>query len=218
MSDNTLQFRWIVTLQGGIDALFAENPDVFVAGDLLWYPVVNHPEIRLAPDVLVALGRPKGYRGSYKQWEEGGIAPQVVFEVLSPGNRAGEMLSKYLFYDRYGVKEYYLYDPDKRDLSVSLRQADRLEPLLFDSEFVSPLLGVRFVLPPNQAEMEVYRPDGRRFLTFIELEEQAKKETQRADAEAQRAEVEARRADSEAQRAERLASRLRALGIDPDTL
>lgn len=39
MADNTLQFRWIVTIEGGLDALFADRPDVFVAGDLLWYPV-----------------------------------------------------------------------------------------------------------------------------------------------------------------------------------
>ena len=92
MSDNTLQFQWIVTIKGGLEALFRDDPDVFVAGDLLWYPSRGRrPEIRTAPDALVAFGRPKGYRGSYMQWEEGGIAPQVVFEVLSPGNRAGEM-------------------------------------------------------------------------------------------------------------------------------
>lgn len=52
---------------------------------LLWYPVESHPEIRTAPDVLVVFGRPKGHRGSYKQWEEDNIPPQVVFEILSPG-------------------------------------------------------------------------------------------------------------------------------------
>lgn len=35
MADNTRQFRYIVTIQGGIAALFADRPDVFVAGDLL---------------------------------------------------------------------------------------------------------------------------------------------------------------------------------------
>lgn len=38
MADNTRQFRWIVIIQGGLDALFRDAPDVFVAGDLLWYP------------------------------------------------------------------------------------------------------------------------------------------------------------------------------------
>ncbi len=79
MSDNTLQFRWIVTIQGGLDALFRDNPDVFVAGDLLWYPIQGDNAIRQAPDAMVAFGRQKGDRGSYRQWEEnGGGAPGGV--------------------------------------------------------------------------------------------------------------------------------------------
>ena len=99
MAENTLQFRWIVTLEGGIDFVYHGRPDVFVAGDLLWYPVQGRPDICQAPDTLVAFGRPKGHRGSYKQWEEANIAPQVVFEVLSPGNRKPEMDRKFNFYD-----------------------------------------------------------------------------------------------------------------------
>src|SRR3954452_5736001 len=113
MAENTLQFRWIVTIQGGLDALFRDYPEVFVAGDLLWYPVEGDNKTRMAPDAMVAFGRPKGYRGSYMQWVEGGIAPQVVFEVLSPGNRPAEMSKKREFYERFGVEEYYVYDPDR---------------------------------------------------------------------------------------------------------
>ena len=39
MAENTLQFRYIVMIQGGLEALFREDPNVFVAGDLFWYPV-----------------------------------------------------------------------------------------------------------------------------------------------------------------------------------
>jgi Uma2 family endonuclease len=84
MAENTLQYQWIVKITGGLEHLFANDPDVFVAGDLFWYPVEGHPEIRLAPDTLIAFGRPKGNRGSYRQWVEGGISPQVVFEVIAP--------------------------------------------------------------------------------------------------------------------------------------
>src|SRR5436305_4357394 len=113
MADNTVQFRWIVTIKEGLEKVFRHRPDVFVAGDLLWYPVEGHPEIRQAPDAMVVFGRPKGDRGSYMQWLEEGIAPQVVFEVLSPGNRPAKMVKKFEFYDRYGVEEYYIYDPDE---------------------------------------------------------------------------------------------------------
>ena len=121
MSDNTKQFRWIVVIQQNLEWLFADNLNVFVAGQLLWYPVEGDNKIRNAPDIMVAFGRSKGDRGCYQQWNEENIAPQVVFEILSPGNTLTEMNKKQVFYDRYGVEEYYLYDPDKNDLSGWLR-------------------------------------------------------------------------------------------------
>src|SRR5215216_5168344 len=129
MAENTLQFQWIVTIKENLEVVFIDRDDVFVAGDLLWYPVEGEPKICQAPDALVAFGRPKGYRGSYKQWEEGGIAPQVVFETLAPGNRAGELRRKLEFYDRYGVEEYYIYDPDHAKLWGYLRDGATLRPI-----------------------------------------------------------------------------------------
>ena len=90
----------------------ADNDHVFIAGDLLWYPVEGDNKICQAPDAMVVFGRPKGDRGSYKQWLENQIAPQVVFEIISPGNTKAEMRRKWQFYQRFGVEEYYLYDPD----------------------------------------------------------------------------------------------------------
>src|SRR5580658_1500742 len=160
MAENTLQFKWIVTIEGGVDHLFADVPDVFVAGDLFWYPVVGHPEICMAPDTLVVFGRPKGDRGSYRQWEEGGVAPQVVFEVLSPGNRFGEMSSKFNFYNRHGVEEYYLYnpDPDRLELSGFLRQHGDLTEIQTMHGHISPRLKVKFEMGDDG--LRIIRPNG----------------------------------------------------------
>jgi Uma2 family endonuclease len=193
MADNTKQFRWIVTIQGGLDALFRADPQAFVAGDLLWYPVEGHPEICMAPDVLVVFGRPKGDRGSYLQWEEGGIAPQVVFEIRSPGNNIAMMTRKFRFYEHYGVEEYYLYDPDTGELSGWQRQGRTLEEIEPMAGWISPRLGIRFELASGA--LQLYQPDGERFATYVELIEQREQEHQRA---------------------ERLAAQLRALGIEPE--
>ena len=75
MADNTTQWNWIVKIKESLKFLFAANADVFVAGDLLWYPVEGNNQIRMAPDAMVVFGRPKGKRGSYKQWEEDNIPP-----------------------------------------------------------------------------------------------------------------------------------------------
>jgi Uma2 family endonuclease len=202
ISDNTKQFRWIVTIKENLELLYANNPDVFIAGDLLWYPVQGNNSLRQAPDVLVAIGRPRGDRGSYQQWQEADIAPQVVFEILSPSNRLGEMSRKLEFYDRHGVEEYYVYDPDRLDFTAWLRNGDRLELVDFQGTLTSPRLDIRFELQPQ--DLVIYRPDGQPFLGFVDLDRQR-----------QAAEVRAARAEEQAAR---LAAKLRELGIDPSSL
>jgi len=221
MADNTKQFRWIVLIKENLELLFANDPDVFVAGDLLWYPVEGHPEIRVAPDAMVVFGRPKGDRGSYRQWEEDNIPPQVVFEILSPGNRVKEMTRKLQFYERYGVEEYYIYDPDSNELEGLQRQDGNLQLVEEINGWISPRLGIQFTL--TSETLEIYRPDGRKFLSSLELEQERQRAFQRVEQESQRAEQatqqaqqEAQRAEQATQRAERLAEQLRALGIDPE--
>lgn len=154
MANNTKQFRWIVVIQQNLDWLFADNPNVFVAGDLFWYPVQGKPNIVNAPDVMVVLGRPKGDRGSYQQWNEDNIAPQVVFEILSPSNTQEEMERKLLFYDRYGVQEYYIYNPDNNQLRGWLRGEEGLDVITSLDQWVSPQLEIRFDL--SGEELQIY--------------------------------------------------------------
>ena len=193
MADNTEQYDWMVKIKENLEILFAQDPQVFVAADLLWYPV---PDRRVAgpvaPDVMVAIGRPKGRRGCYKQWEEGGIAPQVVFEILSPSNSAKEMADKLGFYDSFGVEEYYVYDPPGNLLEVWLRQDGRLRRMAHIKGWTSPRLGIRFASTGDS--LAIFDPQGQPFLSSVEL---------------------AGRLRQEAARADRLAERLRALGIEP---
>jgi Uma2 family endonuclease len=167
LAENTKQLRWIVVLYGNLAALFRDRPDVFVAGDLFWYPVQGQPEVRQAPDVLVVFGRPKGDRPSYLQWLEGGVAVTVVFEILSPGNTVMEMDDKLAFYEEHGVEEYYIYDPDSNRLSVYVRRGEALRRVRPVAGHVSARLGIRFDL--SGPEMVVFGPDGQRFLTFEDL-------------------------------------------------
>jgi len=239
MADNTEQYRWIVIIKENLEIMYADDPNVFIAGDLLWYPV-RHTQKRVAPDVMVIFGRPKGKRGSYKQWLEDNIPPQVAFEILSPSNKDRRGLDsledKFEFYRNHGVQEYYTYDPDDLIVEGWQRLGDRLVQIPSMLNWVSPLLGIRFDWSMGQ-ELILSRPDGQRFLSTVELDRRlqqseiqvwqeqqrtaqerrrAEAQQQRAEQESQRAEQESQRAEQESQRANRLAERLRALGIDPD--
>ncbi len=213
MADNTIQYQYIITIQVGLDALFQDDPNVFVAGDLLWYPVQGQSGINKAPDVMVAFGRPKGERGSYKQWQEGNIAPQVVFEILSPSNTIGEMREKRRFYAQYGVEEYVEFDPESGTLEVWQREGPFFRWLPLEDEWRSPRLNV--TLKVEDGQLSVYGPDGKKFLRPVEtvaraVEAEARAAEARTEAAAAHTEAAAARAQ-----AERLAAQLRALGIEP---
>ena len=47
MADNTQQYRWIVLIKENLELILAAVDTVFVAADLLWYPV----DIRTLPEV-----------------------------------------------------------------------------------------------------------------------------------------------------------------------
>jgi Uma2 family endonuclease len=199
MSDNTKQFRWIVVIKENLESLFANAPDVFVAGDLLWYPIEGNNKIRTAPNAMVD-----------------GLPPQVVFEILSPGNTQTEMEKKLLFYDRYGVNEYYIYDPDRNQLRGWLRGEAGLDAIADMENWVSPQLQIRF--NPADPELEIYAPTGQRFLTYTETAQQLEQERQRAEQERQRAEQERQRAEQAEQSKRDAIPRLLSMGLTPEQI
>jgi len=72
---------------------------------------------------------------------------------------------------------------------------------------VSPLLGVRFTLEGDA--LVLYRPDGERFVPYVEL----RRRMEQAEQRAKDAEQRAREAE---ERAQRLAQRLREMGVEPE--
>jgi len=223
MAESTIQYELIVKIKEGCESLFKDDPNVFVAADLLWYPVEGRPEISQAPDTMVIFGRPKGDRLSYIQYREDNIGPQVVFEIRSHNDSNTKMNKKLSFYQRHGVEEYYLYDPQINELEGWQRIEGNLEVIEPMEGWISPRLGVRFEL--GEDGLEIYRPNGEKFLSYAELEEERlldrqrlQQESQRAEQADQRAEQADQRAQQADQRAQRLAAKLRELNIDPDSI
>jgi Uma2 family endonuclease len=197
MAESTEHYQWIVTITGGLESLFQDDENVFVAGDLLWYPVEGTSEIRRAPDAMVVFGRPKGARGSYIQHLEAKIAPQVVFEILSRGNRILEMSRKFDFYQTYGVEEYYVYDHLSNDLAIWMRnpETEKLEVVDDVQNWISPRLGIRFEL--TDQSLNIFNPDETKFLTYLEQVQQKEKALNAMS---------------------KYAAKLREMGIDPENL
>lgn len=221
MADNPKQGRIIALLAANIEILFADAPEVWIGRDQFWYPVEGNKTICQAPDVFIVIGRPNDERSTYCQWGEENIAPQVVFEVLSPSNTRKEMERKFEFYQKYGVEEYYVIDPYfrfvPRSVSVYLRGGKNLLlPAIFFDGFTSPRLGIKFAI--DGKEFRFFNPDGTPFLSHREIHEKLEAERLAKEAANRLANEERLAKEAERARADELANFLRKLGYNPDDL
>ncbi|MFM6039347.1 MAG: Uma2 family endonuclease, partial [Sphaerospermopsis kisseleviana] len=127
---------------------------------------------------------------------------QVVFEILSPSNSQTEMERKLIFYERYGVEEYYIYNPQNNQLRGWLRTEDGLDVISEMENWVSPRLGIKFDL--SGEELQIYRPDGNKFSSYLEISQLLEQAETALAAERRKTQL--------------LAEKLRALGVNPDEL
>lgn len=211
--ESTRRLRWIVTLQGGLDALLRNRRDVMVAGSVPWFLT---PEARdtATPDVFVAYGVPRGERTAYRLWDEQNIVPQVVFDVIAPGTSMVSATRRLKFYERAGVEEYYMYDPDAGEVIGWIHNGVSFDEVPAIAGWVSPRLQIQFSMEND--ELVLSMPNGERFRSYVELAELAERDNERARQEHERAEQERARADYHAAREKMLIARLRALGFNPD--
>ena len=66
-------------------------------------------------------------------------APDLTLEILSPSTRAKDMLLKLYKYQNAGVKEYWIVDPDQRQVLVYDLRTDTFIPEKYDFDAVIPI-------------------------------------------------------------------------------
>ncbi|HEX7180596.1 MAG TPA: Uma2 family endonuclease [Thermoanaerobaculia bacterium] len=110
MAETDLHLEEMVYLRETFKERFADVPDVYVAGNLLFYYEKGRPKSVCAPDLFVVQGIPKGLRRTYLLWKER-KAPCLVVEVTSDSTRRKDTGFKKRLYAQLGVTEYFLFDP-----------------------------------------------------------------------------------------------------------
>ena len=113
ISESQYQYFAIFDTIGALKSMFADRPDVVVAGNLFVYYREGDPGSRVAPDILVMFGASgKHYRHSWQVWREGGVAPSFVLEVASESTWRTDAGPKRDIYAAMGVTEYWRHDPE----------------------------------------------------------------------------------------------------------
>ena len=103
-----------------LKARFQDIPAVCVSGNMLMYYVPRDARKSVAPDVFVTFGVERKQRRIYKIWEEG-KPPDFVLEFSSGSTFKNDLgAKKTLYAEVLGVREYFLYDAERRHLPTPL--------------------------------------------------------------------------------------------------
>ena len=61
-------------------------------------------------------------------------APDFIIEIVSPSNPADDYIRKLYYYKNYGVREYWIIDPQRKSIMVNYFERDLLNiPYTFDA-------------------------------------------------------------------------------------
>lgn len=120
MAESDLHRDEMADLIAALQRRYRDSPDLYVSGNLLLYYHQGDPLSVVAPDVFLVRGVPNHPRKNYKLWEEGHV-PNLVIEVTSDATRDEDLDKKKDTYERLGVEEYFLHDPEGDYLSPRLQ-------------------------------------------------------------------------------------------------
>ncbi|HEX5690550.1 MAG TPA: Uma2 family endonuclease [Roseiflexaceae bacterium] len=110
LGETDVHRREILDIIAMLEQYYADNADVYISGNLMFYYEEGNPGAVVSPDVFVVKGVPKRERRVYKLWEEG-EPPAVVFEITSRSTRLEDRGMKRQLFAELGVREYFLFDP-----------------------------------------------------------------------------------------------------------
>jgi len=173
MAETELHMEDMIDTIQVLQDYFADQPKVYVWGNLLLFYEEGNPRKHVSPDVLVAFNVPKEpKRDNYLVWKEG-KAPDLVVEITSKSTKRVDQKKKYEIYrDILKVSEYFLFDPRADYLDPSLQgyrlvdgQYIRIDPIA--GRLPSQVLGLH--LERDGAKLRLFDPEtGARLLTRSE--------------------------------------------------
>ena len=117
-----------------------------ILAQLMWY-LRSHPVGAVYPETDIKLDEDLVYRPELvfiqadrvaENWERVRVAPDLVVEIISPETRRYDSETKKADYEHYGIREYWLIDPDRATMTFyRLESNGYVEAAAQDDRFAS---------------------------------------------------------------------------------
>ncbi len=148
MAETDKHRELITELIKSLEDFFADRTDVYVTGNIMVYYESGNTRKSVAPDVMIVSGADKRARRVFKIWEE--KTPDVIFEISSHSTALEDLNRKFRLYQKLGIQEYYIFDPDYSYLETPLiafhlSDGEYEEIEIVENKVFSPSLGLEIV-------------------------------------------------------------------------
>lgn len=149
---------------------FSNRKIAYVSGNIMFYYEEGNPHKSFSPDVMICFGVSQEDRRTYKLWEEKQF-PQVVFEISSRGTWGEDLNKKWFLFQKFGVKEYYIFDPEYDYLpepliAYRLKKGELKQVKVKNGRIFSEELNLEIV--DTSKGLRLYDPEKKEFLKTLE--------------------------------------------------
>jgi Uma2 family endonuclease len=237
--ESSLHFAQLALLVATLEWLWRDRQDFFIGANLSIYFSTERLKNRdfRGPDFFLVKGTLPRPRKSWVVWEEDGKYPDLIIELLSDSTEDVDREIKLeLYQDRFRTPEYFWFSPDTLEFAGWKLVDGKYQQIEPNDKGWRWSNAIELYLGIEDGKLRYFTAEGEKVASpqeealinrkIAELEaaraereaQRAEREAQRAERETQRAEREAQRAERETQRAGRLATKLRELGVDPDSV
>ena len=226
VAETPLHYQRLADARHALATRFESRPGVYIGANMLVYDRQGDPTRSLSPDLFVAFGVEDRDRDVYKLWED--ASPAFVLELTSKSTHAEDERKK-ARYSRWGVAEYFLYDPRAEYVKPPLQGFElaggsyraMATGVLPNGKagFASRTLGLGLWL--DGYVLRFYDPEtGLNLLTTMEAEtdrrkahadrDKAEAKSRKAEADREEAEAKSRKAEADRDKAEAKSRQLEA--------
>jgi Uma2 family endonuclease len=202
--ETELHWRQIILLLQCLELCWQERNDFYATGNLTIYYSQKRRKSKdfRGPDFFVVLGTERRPRLSWVVWNEDGLYPNVIIELLSESTaKVDRGLKKQIYQDTFRTPEYFWFDPDSLEFAGFCLLNGTYQPIETNERGWMWSQQLELYLGIDEQKLRFFTAVGLLVPTPAEV---AQQQTQLAQQQTQRAET--------------LAAKLRELGIDPDTL
>ncbi|MCY7377116.1 MAG: Uma2 family endonuclease [Pyrinomonadaceae bacterium] len=169
IAETVFHFEQIFYLIETLKAHFHHQNNVYVSGRIKFHDEQKKTRRVFSPDVMIVKSVGNHLRQNYNVWQEKQF-PQVIFEISSRRTWGEDLVKKWFLYQQFGVKEYYIFDPEydclpEPFIAHRLKRGELKQVSIKNNRIFSEEIGLEIV--DTGEGLRLFNPETKQFMRTL---------------------------------------------------